>query len=397
MKLTKVIGKLSVVIISVFLALVLIEVFLRIVGYERKEVETLILRRQRPFLYTTHTKRIYSLNENFLNEKGIFDNYWMPDNLGFRFNPSHSEGFIDSVSEVIVAVGDSFTYGHGVAHDQAYPAVLEDLLIKKGRNVIVHNAGVPGYGLDQEYIYIKDEIIPNYKPDIIIWNINANNDYSDTNEKCLFTRKFNNYFQVPSWFNSFFYKGLISEKTPNSVLSYSLIVDALLHFNETRANKLTIGCSRQYNKYHDEVESEVNNKLVFFIDQLADITNNSNTKVIFSLTPFQYYFDKQVGNNNSYFKNYQSFKKTLSSNGENVIDVNIQIAKSASPSLLAIRGEGGELPLPESEAVLGYSSDRLNKTLFLESDNFEYGNQHLSIEGNRAFAEVVSNFILLTF
>ena len=44
----------------------------------------------------------------------------------------------------IVAIGTSFTNGHGVSRDQSYPAVLERLLKSKGYNVVVDNDGVDG-------------------------------------------------------------------------------------------------------------------------------------------------------------------------------------------------------------------------------------------------------------
>jgi acyl-CoA thioesterase I len=44
----------------------------------------------------------------------------------------------------IVAFGDSATAGWLVPHEQAYPAQLQALLRKKGYDVVVENAGVPG-------------------------------------------------------------------------------------------------------------------------------------------------------------------------------------------------------------------------------------------------------------
>lgn len=44
----------------------------------------------------------------------------------------------------IVAFGDSMTSGWLVAHDKAYPAQLQTMLRKKGYDVVVKNAGVPG-------------------------------------------------------------------------------------------------------------------------------------------------------------------------------------------------------------------------------------------------------------
>lgn len=75
----------------------------------------------------------------------------------------------------IVALGDSHTFGWGVARDEAYPAVLEDLLREHfpGRRFEVWNLGVPGYNTVQEVRALElrlDEI----DPDAIVINYVAN-------------------------------------------------------------------------------------------------------------------------------------------------------------------------------------------------------------------------------
>lgn len=55
----------------------------------------------------------------------------------------------------VLAVGDSFTYGHGVQASEAWPRVLEIQLREHGRDAIVLNAGVPGWSPDQSYRYLE--------------------------------------------------------------------------------------------------------------------------------------------------------------------------------------------------------------------------------------------------
>lgn len=65
---------------------------------------------------------------------------------------------------LILAVGDSFTYGDQVADNQTWPAVLEGL---SRTNVL--NAGVFGYGVDQ--IFLRAVMLSEkYTPDILIFS-----------------------------------------------------------------------------------------------------------------------------------------------------------------------------------------------------------------------------------
>jgi lysophospholipase L1-like esterase len=53
----------------------------------------------------------------------------------------------------VLAIGDSFTFGHGVGDDEAYPAVLAARLRARHGDVTVLNGGVPGYSTDQAYAF----------------------------------------------------------------------------------------------------------------------------------------------------------------------------------------------------------------------------------------------------
>ena len=66
---------------------------------------------------------------------------------------------------LILAVGDSFTFGDEAADNETWPAYLERLL-----QVRVLNAGVSSSGLDQIVLH-AEQIVPKYKPDILIVSI----------------------------------------------------------------------------------------------------------------------------------------------------------------------------------------------------------------------------------
>ncbi|MEO6029284.1 MAG: GDSL-type esterase/lipase family protein [Candidatus Binatia bacterium] len=84
----------------------------------------------------------------------------------------------------VLALGDSFTYGHGVQDAEAYPAVVEALLRARAHDVQVLNAGVPGYNTDQSYTYaLRDGLA--LAPDVIVLGIHCS-DVSDNYESSLY-------------------------------------------------------------------------------------------------------------------------------------------------------------------------------------------------------------------
>jgi lysophospholipase L1-like esterase len=74
----------------------------------------------------------------------------------------------------ILFLGDSCTFGYGVAHDATFVEVVESLLKgATGKPVECINAGVPGYSLFQGYRYLITEGLQ-YQPDLVVltfgWN-----------------------------------------------------------------------------------------------------------------------------------------------------------------------------------------------------------------------------------
>ena len=85
----------------------------------------------------------------------------------------------------ILVIGDSFTEGTLVELDEAYPKQLERRLRERGHQVEVINAGVGGYGTDQELLFLMREGL-RYHPDLVLLGFFAGNDVSDTAAKSIF-------------------------------------------------------------------------------------------------------------------------------------------------------------------------------------------------------------------
>ncbi len=72
----------------------------------------------------------------------------------------------DNVTRLLV-LGDSFTWGYGVANDEIFTELLETRLAASSAEYEVINTGVSGWGTDQEYLYLVDEGL-RYSPDIVV-------------------------------------------------------------------------------------------------------------------------------------------------------------------------------------------------------------------------------------
>ena len=75
----------------------------------------------------------------------------------------------------VLVLGDSYTWGYGVADDEIYTEVLERSLASRGAKVQVINSGVSGWGTDQEFLFLKSEGIK-YQPDVVVLALYLTND-----------------------------------------------------------------------------------------------------------------------------------------------------------------------------------------------------------------------------
>lgn len=73
----------------------------------------------------------------------------------------------------IAAVGDSHTFGHGVADDETWPAVLERALGTASAPVEVMNCGVNGYDADQVVALLEKRVLA-WDPDLVVYGFFCN-------------------------------------------------------------------------------------------------------------------------------------------------------------------------------------------------------------------------------
>jgi len=99
--------------------------------------------------------------KNYITGEVYFDTKIYTDNYGFRSAGNKDEQ--KYLSNSILAIGDSWTFGYGVDFEEAYPYQLSLLL---GKDVV--NSGVPAYGSGSTYLLAKKNI-SEIRPNTVIY------------------------------------------------------------------------------------------------------------------------------------------------------------------------------------------------------------------------------------
>jgi hypothetical protein len=115
-----------------------------------------------------HSERGWTLTSN-LREKLHYGAVINSNSKGVRGIEENYSG------KKVLFLGDSFCFGEGVDDNETVPAYFE----KNFKNVSAINLGIHGYGIDQQYLYLK-ESISKYKPNLVCFII-TDNDFRRNN------------------------------------------------------------------------------------------------------------------------------------------------------------------------------------------------------------------------
>jgi hypothetical protein len=142
------------VLCSLLLLLIILELAVRAYARLASQERTVTADSVLGWRLIPHAKHLYRKEEQpyliVINSKGLRDR-------------EHSYEKSPGVFRIVV-IGDSFVFGSGgvQASDR-----FTDILERSTRNIEVINMGVPAYGTDQEYLYLKTEGLK-YHPDLVI-------------------------------------------------------------------------------------------------------------------------------------------------------------------------------------------------------------------------------------
>jgi hypothetical protein len=166
---------LSLAIISIFFALLLSEIALRLIGLKPLYVSP---ERDRFWKYDALLGWAHEPGQEGIFETPEFRTAVRINENGLRDRPHSYERQNDM--ERVLVLGDSFAWGYGVEESERFSQLLE-----KSLGVEVINAGVSGYSTDQELLWYQNEGIK-YDTDLVILVI-AGNDVGDNEQQLVST------------------------------------------------------------------------------------------------------------------------------------------------------------------------------------------------------------------
>ncbi|HBP51365.1 MAG: hypothetical protein US68_C0012G0039 [Candidatus Shapirobacteria bacterium GW2011_GWE1_38_10] len=309
------IKKISLFLISVFsiiLSLYLCEIYLKYIDIQTNNVYSDFM--------VFEANNIYKIDSHLI--------YTVSNDKNYR-NPTKPK---DPTKTNIAFVGDSVTWSFGSKDDNtSYPKSFENISNKSvGNKIIVNNFGIPGYNFDQEYLLIKEKILPEYQPDFVIWNLNVN-DVIGSNYSCLFTLKDNQWIRISARRNLYYWYGALKTFrsplfTTSKLVSYfwyqinSFISPLIVKHNQT------FGCSSL--DFNQPVQEQIISKLDYFIKDLNTEFKKNDIKLIITLVPYQQSLDNQ-GTVDQIAPEYFILKKYLNFNNSiNFIDYNELLPKT---------------------------------------------------------------------
>lgn len=147
-------GKLALAVLVPLLALCLLEVAMRAYAHLASQERLIVADSVLGWRLIPNARKLYR-NETQpylvqINSKGLRDVEHSYDKPAGAFR--------------ILVIGDSFVFGAGGVEPSNR---FTDILAKSAKDLEVINTGVPGYGADQEYLYLKTEGLK-YHPDLVL-------------------------------------------------------------------------------------------------------------------------------------------------------------------------------------------------------------------------------------
>ncbi len=335
--------------LSVCVVLIIVESLFFLTGYSKKEIYwSWVTPEYSDSKFELNSDRIYGLRPSvqLVSEEGIVET---TDENGMR-----KHGCQYASSKKIVFIGDSFTWGHGVSDDETYPYFFAEFLDRNTYCVL--NAGVQGYSLHQEYIYLN-ELLNEYNPEIIVWNLELG-DLSNSLTDDLLSLKNNRLYQKSALFTPLYIQGTMT-RIAVRIFPQSNIMNMLAYILQKDSWSL------EFSNREKQIFSAV-------LDTVRTISARRPVKIFFVLVPRK---GLLLQENTDDMQTYSFMDSTLQMHTDRYVETN--------RVLHSLYESSGSSDMKEGSL----------KDLFLSNDP----NGHLNKEGNKVLAKIVYDFVTSSY
>lgn len=382
-------------VLSLGIGLVMCEIGLRLTHYQPR---TIVVEPEIPLadrFFLPDPELVYRLDYEPFNNPLPPDVQSRDARLQFRPDYRPNSDLTDRTF-VILMLGDSFTYGHGVNNEATMPYQVEKILNEEGYDVNIINAGVPGYGIDQEYTYAL-RLLPLIQPDLVVVNAHPT-DVHDDNDNCLFKRQGQQWAPVSAQW-SFEYLQLRAVTTlPQPILTSHLGNVALSSLNE----RYNPACSLDKTRF---IPAEMIAKSVYLLTDLEQRLTQNHSQLMVTLGAFQAFHDPDLGINTEYLVSLYRQQRQVLSETFSLVDANLALV-AAERSLAfqplvtpPLSSASTEVASPSGQVAGATTSNRF--TEFFNSPVVEVDSQpghiHLNQVGNSVFAHAIADRIKGTY
>lgn len=360
-------------IVALCICLIILEIVLRIT---MKNIDNQLAWTASPN-YRLDSELIYSRlpNKTWVSKTDEFEEKVTSDNLGYRDKNIGEKG--EDVFRII-AVGDSFTFGHGVENnDKTYPKQLELYLthyLKINKKIEVINVAEKGYSPDQEYRQIQKRLIQ-LSPDMILWNFSIPGDLYNLIQDpgwpvpSLYDVDKNQLKELNARYNWLYISNYFRYHFPFLNNSYL--------FNTVVRNFSTIKAfSRKPSMSDEKMMDWAVKKMVLEVEETQKIAYLNKFRLFITFLPYPESFGSEY-QNSIIAKKINEFKQELDTKKISVIDVKEQINSNLSTI---------NKNLPEINNILGVQ-DFSVASLYYKKD------YHPNKTGAYVFALIVGNNI----
>lgn len=286
------------------------------------------------------------------------------DSEGFRSDPTGSL----RADKTIVVIGDSYVYGTYAADDETFPYQLERILRSRGNNANVVNAGIPGYGTDQEYLYLTQYVLGRVHPDLVIWTIHEN-DWFDNDKACLIHVDDDALRVISARRNTMYITVRMNMLMPQFIKNLALYKLILSVIPESK----TIGCSSNGNSSVGEISL----KMARLFHSAEKIAEKEGLTIVYVFVEGQRAFIDNRDTSSDYVR-------TITEKIATLLEYKI-LPFIASPEIFA---KAQSVDTSNSPQMLS-----LDSYLFSSRDPAVFGAKHFNDIGNTLFAESVADYL----